>query len=190
MSYDDVDESEYDAQRYIPASKRRLMELQRIASRGKGGSTPTVAAIGGAEGDAAKEEEEEDVGVRQSKTALLHAARQLKAREALEAKSEAQKAAEEERKILEAHAARRKLASDMELAKGIEYSEPLKTSWTAPRFIRARTKEEDDALREKNHVIAEGKDVPPIITNFRVRSPRPLLASRRVLTDAPLSRRT
>jgi ATP-dependent RNA helicase DDX41 len=164
MSYEDDDDT-YEA--YIPASKRKQMELQRIAGRGR----VAVAAPGAGtavETGADKGGDDDDMGVRQSKTALLHAARELKALQAKEQKSEAEKAAEEERKILDAHAARRKLASDMELAKGISYEEPLKTSWRAPAFVRRRTEQENEELRDKHHVLAEGKDIPPLITNFRV----------------------
>lgn len=43
-------------------------------------------------------------------------------------KTEAEKREEQDAEILAAIAARRKLASDLELAKGILYTEPLKTS--------------------------------------------------------------
>ena len=43
-------------------------------------------------------------------------------------KTEAEKREEQDAEILTAIAARRKLASDLELAKGIQYTEPLKTS--------------------------------------------------------------
>jgi ATP-dependent RNA helicase DDX41 len=43
-------------------------------------------------------------------------------------KTEAEKQEEEDAEILAAVATRRKLASDLELAKGILYTEPLQTS--------------------------------------------------------------
>jgi ATP-dependent RNA helicase DDX41 len=43
-------------------------------------------------------------------------------------KTEAEKAEEADAQILAAIASRKKLASDMELAKGIEYTETLRTS--------------------------------------------------------------
>ncbi|PWN43992.1 putative DEAD-box ATP-dependent RNA helicase 35 [Ceraceosorus guamensis] len=179
MTYGDTSEEEdYDSKRYIPAAKRRQMELQRIAGLGKSNGDGASASTQKRQtGEGSDPEDNEDVGVRQSKTALLHAARELREREAKEKKSEAEKQAEEERKILEAHAARRKLASDMELAKGISYTEPIKTSWTAPRFVRERTEEENARLREENHVDADGLHVPPLITNFRdMKIPAPLIA--------------
>jgi len=46
-------------------------------------------------------------------------------------KTEAEKVEEEDAQILAAIASRKKLASDRELAKGIEYTETLRTSWVA-----------------------------------------------------------
>jgi hypothetical protein len=46
-------------------------------------------------------------------------------------KTESEKADEADAEILEAIKSRRKLASDMELAKGIEYTESLKTRYAA-----------------------------------------------------------
>ena len=43
-------------------------------------------------------------------------------------KTAAEKAEEADAEILAAIAARRKLASDLELAKGVQYTDPLKTS--------------------------------------------------------------
>ena len=44
-------------------------------------------------------------------------------------KTEAEKAEEQDAEILAAIASRRKLASDLELAKGVQYTDPLKTSY-------------------------------------------------------------
>lgn len=44
-------------------------------------------------------------------------------------KSEQQRKEEEDAQLLEAIKSRRKLASDMELAKGIQYTEPLKSRY-------------------------------------------------------------
>lgn len=85
-------------------------------------------------------------------------------------KTEAEKAEEQDAEILAAIASRRKLASDLELAKGVQYTEPVKTSWRPPRFIRERSEDEHRSLREKYHIIVEGQDIPPPIENFTVRN--------------------
>ena len=46
-------------------------------------------------------------------------------------KTAAEKAEEADAEILAAIAARRKLASDLELAKGVQYTEPMKSSYVS-----------------------------------------------------------
>lgn len=181
---DDEDENEYDQKRYIPLKQRKLMEQRRLAQirsgggSGEGSGTTPAAAGSVVSGDANKkradddndEEDNDEKGtavVQRSKQTLLKEARELREKEALHQKPEEEIRAEEERKILEAHAARRKLASDMELAKGISYTEPLKTSWRPPGFIRSRSEAENEKIREDHHVLVGGDDVPPLIGNFR-----------------------
>lgn len=186
-SYDDDDADDYDSKRYIPLKQRSVQELQRFSRHssakasderdgadGSGSSPhpPTERRRGGGGRDDSDgegtNEDEDTLGKRQKTTTLLDEARALREAKTYATQTEAEKQAEEERKILEAHAARRKLASDMELAKGISYTEPLKTSWTAPHFVRSRTEEQNAKLREQHHVLADGMDIPPLITNFRV----------------------
>ena len=99
-------------------------------------------------------------------------------------KTDVEKAEEADAEILAAIATRRKLASDLELAKGIQYSESLKTSyvprharnvlsdsplrWRPARYIRERTEEQHQRLREKYHIIVDGEDIPPPIEHFEV----------------------
>lgn len=181
-SFDSEEEEEaYDQQRYIPVKQKKAAELARIASKrarglGDGLMSASSAKAGGQggkrgdkEGEEDEEEEEEQQGplVQRSKQLLLKEAREIREKVAKENKTEEEKRLEEEAKILEAHAARKKLASDMELAKGINYTEPIKTSWRPPTFVRSRTEVENVELREQHHVLADGMDIPPLITNFR-----------------------
>lgn len=172
-SLDNDEDDEYDQQRYIPVKQRKAAELARIkAMRARGIASDDAGNVASSmDGKAGKEDidEEEEQGplVQRSKQILLKEAREIREKEAKENKTEEEKRLEEERVILEAHAARKKLASDLELAKGINYTEPISTSWRAPSFIRSRTEEENAELREKHHVMAEGIDIPPLITNFR-----------------------
>lgn len=179
------DDPEYDSKRYVPVKQRKMQELERISSKSaltaaksaalSATASPKDFASHGAKkpgtSDAEEEgAEEKEAAPTRSKRALLDEARELREKEKYEDKSEAQKLAEEERQILEAHAARKKLASASELAKGVMYTEPLKTSWRPPRFIRERSEAENERLREENHILCDGDDIPPPITNFRVSS--------------------
>ncbi len=153
---------------FVPLKQRRLQQLQQIQSRARGGSSTIAGSPSNGNADEPEEEDQDQQAPQRPQRSLLDEARILREKKLAEEgeRSQAEIDAEEERKILEAHAARRKLASDMELAKGIQYTEPLTTSWRAPSYIRNRTQEDNDKLREKNHILADGIDVPPVITNF------------------------
>lgn len=92
-------------------------------------------------------------------------------------KTEADRKREEEAAILAAQeAARKKLAGADELAKGIKYTDVLKTSWTPPSFIRNRTEQEHERTREQHHILAEGLSIPPPVPKFRdMKLPKPIL---------------
>ncbi|KAG0343759.1 hypothetical protein BG004_005011 [Podila humilis] len=93
-----------------------------------------------------------------------------------EQKTDAQRAMEEEAKILAAVAERKQLASAEEISKGIVYKDPIKTTWTPPRHIREMTQEQLAAIRAKYHIDAEGEDMPPVIRTFRdMKFPQPVL---------------
>ncbi|KAE8223491.1 hypothetical protein CF319_g3476 [Tilletia indica] len=164
-SYDD-DEEDDSARRsaYIPLKQRKLQEIQAISAKR---SSSQRAGPGETGRNDEEDEEVQDRGVQQGTKSLLAEARALREAEPQDSKSLAEKEAEEERKILEAHAARTKLASAAELAKGVIYTESIKTSWRPPSFIRSRPEEENEAIRKKLHILCDGVDVPPVITNFR-----------------------
>lgn len=170
---------------YVPYKVRRLQQLQRVSARvgktgGNDSSSPAVApgtptTDKDADVDAA-ESDSTGVPYRSNRT-LLDEARELREKEKYESKTEAERIAEEDRKILEAHLAKNKrLAGVNELAQGIAYVEPIKTSWQPPAFVTNIPEEEMESLRKENHIITEGEDIPPCINNFRdMRIPDPLL---------------
>ncbi|KAG8924687.1 hypothetical protein FRC00_004818 [Tulasnella sp. 408] len=167
---DKMDEDDDNYVPYVPVAKRKQALVSKLTERKT--ETPAQKAKREQEEreeaeDAEKEEERRREKARKERT-LLEEAQDVHKRKAEEdsKKSEAQKAAEEDEKILQAIASRRKLVSDLELAKGIQYSEAMKTSWRPPRFIRERTEEENDRIRQKYHIIVEGDDIPPPIPDF------------------------
>jgi len=125
------------------------------------------------------DEEEEEQQPSRSTTTLLQEAQVVKRKQAeLDAfKTEAQKKLEEERKVIEAIAAqKKKLGGAQELAKGVQYTEPMKTSWTPPSYIRNRTPQENTKIRERLGILVEGENCPPPIEHFQdMRLPSPLL---------------
>ena len=151
---------------YVPIAQRREQKLARLVSRRSYGSK----AIKQFEcEDAEREEERHKEKVRRERTLLVEA-QEVHSKKAAEdaKKTEGEKAEEADAKILAAVAHRRKLASDLELAKGIQYTESLKTSWRPPKYIRDRNEEEHQKLRQKYHILVDGDDVPPPIEHFAV----------------------
>ncbi|XP_048585358.1 probable ATP-dependent RNA helicase DDX41 isoform X2 [Nematostella vectensis] len=84
----------------------------------------------------------------------------------------------EEEKILESIAERQALMAVGEIAKGIVYTDPIKTSWTPPRYILHMPKEKIERIRKKWHILVEGDDIPPPVKTFKeMKFPRPILAA-------------
>jgi ATP-dependent RNA helicase DDX41 len=59
------------------------------------------------------------------------------------------------------------LQSSEEIATGIRYKEPLKTTWRPPRYIAEKSESFHEAVRSKWHIIVEGEDCAPPIKSFR-----------------------
>jgi len=81
--------------------------------------------------------------------------------------TEVEKLLREEQKILESVAESKALRAAAELAKGIIYTEALKTSWKPPRYILNYSVERHIRVRKKYGILAEGNDCPPPVTHFR-----------------------
>lgn len=77
-----------------------------------------------------------------------------------------EKQLKEEEKILESVAENKALMGVAELAKGIEYTDPIKTSWTPPKIILNLDEARHDRIRKKFGISTEGEDVPPPLRRF------------------------
>ncbi|KAF9475315.1 DEAD-domain-containing protein [Pholiota conissans] len=166
---DDADDS-YEP--YIPVAQRRQAKLAKLANLGMKSEKSTAQQLQqelDEREDAQREEERTRERARKERTLLLEA-QEVHSKKAAEdsKKTAVEKAQEADAEILDAIKSRRKLASDMELAQGIQYTEPIKTSWRPPRYIRDRTAEQDQKLRDKYHILVEGEDIPPPIEHFAV----------------------
>lgn len=97
----------------------------------------------------------------------------------------------EEAEIMKAITETKALMSVEELAKGVRYSEPIKTGWRAPKHIRERPQRITDLIRARYHIEADGEDVPPPIKSFReMKIPPPLLRflkeEKKVVSPTPI----
>jgi ATP-dependent RNA helicase DDX41 len=48
------------------------------------------------------------------------------------------------------------LLSVEEIAKGIKYTDPIKTSWRPPRYIMARSEHKNEDIRKRWNILVEG----------------------------------
>jgi len=68
------------------------------------------------------------------------------------------------------------LRSVSEIAKGVTYTDSIRTGWRPPAHVRNMSPEECDAIRRKWHILVEGEDIPPPIKVFKdMRFPKPIL---------------
>ncbi|KZP29981.1 DEAD-domain-containing protein, partial [Athelia psychrophila] len=179
---------------YVPVAQRREAKLAKLSSWGTNAEKDRAKKQLDELQEQKDEEEEEQKRKEKSRKerTLLMEAQEVHSKKAEEdsKKTDSQKAEEADAEILAAIASRRKLASDLELAQGISYSESLVTSWRPPTYIRERTEEQHQKLREKFHIIVEGEDIPPPIEHFQdMKIPKPMLEflkSARITTPTPI----
>ncbi|KAJ1648743.1 DEAD-box ATP-dependent RNA helicase 35 [Dispira simplex] len=158
---------------YVPLSKRNQETLDRL-SQLHGASTAHRHR------DTDSESDDEAASVQVGPTAnvsLIDQTLELKKKETERGpQTELDKRLEEERAILEAVTRHKALASDMELAKDIQYTEPMTTTWRPPHYIRQKSPAKWDSIRKKYHILVEGTNIPPPINHFcDMKFPQPLL---------------
>ncbi|GFR59720.1 ATP-dependent RNA helicase abstrakt [Elysia marginata] len=65
-----------------------------------------------------------------------------------------------------------------ELAKGIEYTDPIKTGWRPPKYVLEQREAKWEQIRKKFHILVEGEDLPPPIRSFEgMKFPPPIINS-------------
>uniref|UniRef100_A0A7M4F6Q4 RNA helicase n=1 Tax=Crocodylus porosus TaxID=8502 RepID=A0A7M4F6Q4_CROPO len=152
-------EDEDDYEPYVPVKQRR----QQMVT-GRKGATEEEPRDSGSEprGD------EDDIPLGpQSHVSLLDQHQHLKEKAEARKESAKEKQLKEEEKILESVAEGRALMSVKEMAKGITYDDPIKTSWRAPRHILGMSEARHERVRRKFHILVEGEGIPPPIKSFK-----------------------
>eukprot|EP00246_Nothoceros_aenigmaticus_P003828 TRINITY_DN15032_c0_g1_i1.p1 TRINITY_DN15032_c0_g1~~TRINITY_DN15032_c0_g1_i1.p1 ORF type:complete len:624 (+),score=164.32 TRINITY_DN15032_c0_g1_i1:44-1873(+) len=164
---DRVEEPEdEDYQDYIPVRKRRLIEAQRLLQRKAKDKGNGLA--GGAD------DAEHNKSAAEAKQSLLVKASQLK-KDQPEVTATQQRVIQE-KEMIDRLSERKTLMSVRELAKGIQYTESMKTGWKPPSAVRNMTDKECDEIRKQWHILVEGEDIPPPIKHFKdMRFPDPVL---------------
>nr|XP_058917625.1 probable ATP-dependent RNA helicase DDX41 isoform X3 [Kogia breviceps] len=159
---DDEDDEDYVP--YVPLRQRRQLLLQKLLQRRRKGAAEEEQQDSGSEprGD------EDDIPLGpQSNVSLLDQHQHLKEKAEARKESAKEKQLKEEEKILESVAEGRALMSVKEMAKGITYDDPIKTSWTPPRYVLSMSEERHERVRKKYHILVEGDGIPPPIKSFK-----------------------
>uniref|UniRef100_A0A3P8W1M5 Probable ATP-dependent RNA helicase DDX41 n=1 Tax=Cynoglossus semilaevis TaxID=244447 RepID=A0A3P8W1M5_CYNSE len=135
---------------YVPVKIRKRQMLQKILHlRGK--------AMEGEHKDSGGEQRDEDEGLGpRSNVSLLDQHQHLKEKAEARKESAKEKQLKEEEKILESVAEGRALMSVKEMAKGIIYDDPIKTSWKPPRYILNMPGTRHERVRKKFHILVDG----------------------------------
>ncbi|XP_016420418.1 probable ATP-dependent RNA helicase DDX41 isoform X2 [Sinocyclocheilus rhinocerous] len=135
---------------YVPVKIRKQQMLQKVMHfRGKGLTEEEQKDSSGEQKD-----EDEGLGPR-SNVSLLDQHQHLKEKAEARKESAKEKQLKEEEKILESVAEGRALMSVKEMAKGITYEDPIKTSWKAPRYIHGMPAARHERVRKKYHILVE-----------------------------------
>ena len=149
---------------YVPLKKRREQQAAKYAAH----ITKRAMANSALEEDERYSSADDATAGPKATLALIDQAVEIKRKEAAQPKSELELKIKEEQDILAAQTRKKQLFSDKELAKGIVYVNPMKTSWTAPKYLLNMNDKEKDDMRKKWHIIADGEDIPTPIKSFKV----------------------
>ncbi|MCO5559147.1 hypothetical protein L7F22_012740 [Adiantum nelumboides] len=140
-------------QEYVPVKKRKQLEAQKFLLRkGRGLASTTT-------------EDGDEQGMSEAKPSLLVRASQLK--KDLPEISVTEQLVNQEKEMIERLSERKTLMSVRELAKGIQYTEPMETGWKPPSHVRHMSERECEEIRKQWHILVEGEGIPPPCKNFK-----------------------
>lgn len=177
VNSDDDDEANYVP--YVPVKERKknqLIKMGRLApmvtEKKALGALAADGATGGGNNDSDGDEEsgkadQEEIWGRKFNISLLDQHTELKKIAEAKKISAVEKQLREEEKILESVAEKTALMGVAELAKGIQYEDPIETSWTPPRYLMTLPEHKRQRIRDKLHILVDGENVPVPIKSFK-----------------------
>uniref|UniRef100_A0A7E4UZA3 RNA helicase n=1 Tax=Panagrellus redivivus TaxID=6233 RepID=A0A7E4UZA3_PANRE len=164
------EDDEQDMEQYVSARLKKRERLQRRALLNNVLHTKVSKEKQTDEDEAylaaKKRRKEEEKKADEAKKTLLDKHKEIVQQEIDDNRSAEDKQRDAELKLLESVTHTGPLITVSELAKGVRYTEPLKTAWRAPGHIRALADEEIDRFRKKKGIVVEGEDIPPVIGSF------------------------
>lgn len=155
---------------YVPVKERKKEELLKLGKLNQ----IKDEVLKSSSND--KDEDEENWG-RKSNISLLDQHTELKKMAEAKKESAMERQLKEEEKILESVAEKKALMGVAELAKGIQYEDPLKTSWRPPGCVLCLGEDRHESVRRKHRILVEGDDPPPPLLSFEdMKFPRGILS--------------
>lgn len=155
---------------YVPVKERKKQRLAKLGKLGQLKDEAAAGIIGKSSSENERDDADDDDGQvwgRKSNISLLDQHTELKKLAEAKKESAMEKQLKEEEKILESVAENKALMGVAELAKGIQYEDPIKTSWKPPRIVLALGELRHERLRRKLRILVEGDDVPPPLKSFK-----------------------
>ncbi|CAF1196131.1 unnamed protein product [Rotaria sordida] len=153
---------------YVPLKERRQRQLQRVL----GGINASHLNVDNTDNPFSSDmthaqpiAEEITVGP-QANFTLLDQMSELKKNQNSSDQTSTDKILEEEERILQNVVETKALMGVAELAKGIEYTEPIRTSWRPPRVILRMPEARHQRIRQIYNINVEGDDIPPPLCRF------------------------
>ncbi|ENN75170.1 hypothetical protein HUJ04_008370 [Dendroctonus ponderosae] len=167
QSDEEKSESDDEYVPYVPVKERKKQQLLKIGRLGQLKDSDLNNQRSTSENELGGDEEEEEIWGRKNNIPLLDQHNEL--RKLAEAKkvSAAERQLKKEEEILEIVAEKKALMGVSELAKGIQYNDPIKTSWTPPRYVLAFPQSRHEALRNNLRILVEGEAIPPPLKSFK-----------------------
>ncbi|XP_063727108.1 probable ATP-dependent RNA helicase DDX41 [Symsagittifera roscoffensis] len=184
---EDIEMSDSDAEgfSYISAKQRKESELEVAKNKYKkfltgdsitsvhGNSKANNDSDGGTNEEQVAEKEIEKIVVpvggsaRRNEASLLDQHSELKSMKKESEMSEAVKQQDEEKRLLDYVAEKTALKAVQEIARNILYTDPIKTTWSCPKWLQDKYPSYHDRVRKKRNIEVEGEDCPPPITCFK-----------------------
>lgn len=164
---------------YVPLKERRRLREEKLRRSQKRRRGDAATEEDDDSGDSSSEQQREkrrremelsEESERKNKSrSLLDVAAEMKRANAANPNYELEKRLEEEQRMLDQVTTVQKpaLVSVAERAKGVTYTESIRTSWRPPRKLREMSEEKVAKLRAKWHIDVEGEDIPPPIKSFK-----------------------
>ncbi|XP_053208812.1 ATP-dependent RNA helicase abstrakt-like [Panonychus citri] len=158
-----ADFSEEEDEVYIPIKERR----RKIAEKYIKPKNDDVKGASDSNGPDTSQDADDDQVMARYNVSLFDQHAELKKLAEQRKETALEKQLEEEKKILESIAEKKALMGVAELAKGIQYTEPIKTGWKLPKYIEEMSETKRSRILEKYRILVDGEDICPPVKTFR-----------------------